>query len=162
MTKIECTKFIGFTDKEKIDAKKSIALLEIALNDEAFQKSVLQWRFMGTTMSNEAILDRLLSGSDLLDEREDFVINLACSMYSRLFSKVIAWVNPGFRMIHFNRRRWGNEQELARTILHEYAHLLGFHHNSATDYGSVPYSFGLIFKTWYFKHREESILSRPG
>jgi hypothetical protein len=153
---ISVGEFNGFNTREKEIAKQGLIILENALNDQTFHDLILGATFTSTTKTNKEILNRLLSGSDDMDARLDGIINLNFSMYYRWLSKVIGWVSPGERMIHVNRKYFGDPIDFASNALHEYAHMIGFDHKNARDFGSVPYKLNSLFTIWcerngYFK-----------
>lgn len=147
MIKIVVSKFYGFNKAQLEMAKQGLTLLENCVNSYAFSGLVLSWNFKG--VSSETVLHRLLSGSDSMDERADETFNVAFTMHWKPFSHVVGWFNSGVRMIHMNKKYVNTADKFASNCLHEYAHMCGYSHDSASDRKSVPYAMNDIFKNWY-------------
>ncbi len=152
MTNINCTLFKNFTVREVGIAQEGLRRLDLAINDPQFQQSIRESKFNGTKDTGEIVLARILSGADTLDEKKDYKIDLECVMYYSWWSKVVGYVTSGKRQINTNRKFFGNPNNFASNVIHEYTHLCGYGHQSARDYGSVPYKINSLFELWCDKN----------
>lgn len=154
MLVIKCDTFKNFTQKEMLIAKQGLAILEQCLNSLDFREMFFNAQFTYTNGKTKVeIWDMLMSGADMIDKRDDGVMNLAFEMYYSWWSRVVGWVTPGKRTVHVNRKYFGQAVDFASNALHEYAHLVGLDHRSARDYGSVPYKLNALFELWCEKHQ---------
>lgn len=157
MLVIKCDKFENFSKQDIVIARQGLKALETCLNDSEFKSIVERTSFSEMNgMSKDQMFKLLLSGADMMDKREDGILDLAFSMYYSRFSRVIGWVTSGTRMIHVNKKYFGQPKDFASNAFHEYMHMLGFGHKSATDYGSVPYKMNELFSVWWNKRMEKS------
>lgn len=146
---IKCDLFKNFTVNELATARQGLAYLNEALNDEKFQTTILQTKFIGTLDFSTTILEKLLSGADRFDPKKDATLNLQFVMYNgRWWSRVIGYVLDNDRTVYTNRRYFYSPVNFASNALHEYMHLLSYTHRSATDFGSVPYKINSLFEAW--------------
>lgn len=156
---IKVEKWVNFTENQKAIAQKGLWILETALAQESFHQKVIKAYFDPDDtegLTNEQIWARLESGADDMDETVDHVINLNFRLYYSWWSRVVGYVYPGVRMIHVNKKYFGNPVRFASNAIHEYCHMMGFHHKSATDYDSVPYEFNALFEAWYEKNFDKN------
>lgn len=146
-TKIVCSTFKNFKAKEIETAQKGLRWLEEWLNTD-FKNEVLKETFTGSKLTSEQVASRIISGSDDMNERVDYEINVAFSMYYRWWSHVVGFFNFGVRMINCNRKYFNFASEFGANAIHEYTHMAGFSHSSASEFASVPYKIGNMFLFW--------------
>lgn len=74
--------------------------------------------------------------------------SIELSTFTKLFSKTIAYRNPGSNIVYFNLRKNPRAiKEMLNTAIHEWSHVVGFVHGDNYANGkqdSVPYRVGGI------------------
>jgi hypothetical protein len=154
-------KMTGFTktSKEKAKTLASYAIIEAVMNSETFKERVINFKnsqgqrsyTSNKGMTNEQIYEFLMSGKELIrGETTLGEMNFDVNRYSRWWSKVIGYTNPGkSNTIHVNGKFYSKYTltQIASNITHEWIHLNGFYHDSARDHDSVPYAIGYIMES---------------
>tara|TARA_B100001971_G_scaffold215195_1_gene260333 strand:- start:163323 stop:163976 length:654 start_codon:yes stop_codon:yes gene_type:complete len=134
---------------------QAIELVELIVNSETFKEQVIG--YMNTSgqraftrnegLSNEEVYLRLMEGREVLDQETPGEMNLYIQQYNRWWSKVIGYTKIGkSKWIWVNWKFYKNfdASEIAGNVVHEWIHLMGFYHDSASDHDSVPYAVGYI------------------
>jgi len=137
---------------------QAIELAEIIVNSETFKERVIG--FINTNgeraftrnkgLTNEEIYLKLMEGKEVLDQETPGEMNLYIQQYNRWWSKVIGYTKIGTsKWMWVNWKFYKNFEasEMASNIVHEWIHLMGFYHDSASDHDSVPYAVGYITRT---------------
>lgn len=134
---------------------KAIEMVEIIVNSETFKEKVIG--YINSTgvrsytrnegLTNEEIYLRLMNGKEVLDRNTPGEMNLYIQQYNRWWSKVIGYTKIGtskFMWVNWKFYKNFAASEMASNIVHEWIHLMGFYHDSASDHDSVPYAVGYI------------------
>lgn len=134
---------------------EAIELVEIIVNSETFKERVIG--FINTNgarsftrnegLTNEEVYLKLMEGKEVLDQETPGEMNLYIQQYHRWWSKVIGYTKIGSsKWMWVNWKFYKNfaASEMASNIVHEWIHLMGFYHDSASDHDSVPYAVGYI------------------
>lgn len=154
--------------RQKLD--ESFRVIEAVINSNEFKEKVIG--YIGSDgkrqytsnngLTNEEIYEKLMQGSELLLPDTTGEMNFDFTWYSRFWSKVIAYTNPGKNnWINVNWRFYKrfHENEMAGNVTHEWIHLNGFYHDSARDHDSVPYAVGYIMEDLAKKYIEQGYLN---
>lgn len=133
-------------------------LVEIVVNSEAFKEKVIG--YINSTgnrnytrnegLSNEEVYLKLMEGKEVLDQTTPGEMNLYIQQYNRWWSKVIGYTKIGtskWMWVNWKFYKNFDASEMASNIVHEWIHLMGFYHDSASDHDSVPYAIGYITRT---------------
>lgn len=112
------------------------------VNSSQFRDEVISAQFTSTNdLTNQQIYQALVTG--------DMLINV--SLFDGSFKQNHIWktmgLDDGDGVVYANRYFIDNPYDLASLIMHEFAHERGFHHDSPTEYSSVPYSMNSIFES---------------
>lgn len=150
----------GFT-KYPNETKKiheAFDVIEAVINSNEFKEKVISFKGKGSkggytsnrNMTNEEIYDYLMQGRELIDgDKTPGEMNLDIKRWisNNPWSKVIARTFPGeSKWIEVNGKKysWMSVTSIASNLTHEWIHLNGFLHDSASDSESVPYKVGDI------------------
>lgn len=150
----------NFTEKDTKKLNQAVKVLNTVMNSEEFKKAVLSYTFKGETrfhknngMSNEEILNHLMTGAEDLMPEVDYVMNFDLTLYRSLnpWSKVKGYTLPDTMRIWMNkkyyRRSSWTKYDVAANMAHEWVHKMGFGHayeNNPDRPHSVPYAIGRI------------------
>jgi hypothetical protein len=132
----------------------SFTILEKVVNSQAFKEKVIGYingrgkrEFQSNKkLTNEQIYLKLMEGRELLGPETPGVANLYIWKYYKR-GRVIGYTSPGASKwinVNWNYYAGFKEPSMAGNIFHEWIHLMGFYHSSASDYDSVPYAIGRI------------------
>jgi hypothetical protein len=137
---------------------QAVDLVEVIVNSQTFKEKVIG--YINTSgmrsftrnegLSNEEVYLKLMEGKEVLDQATPGEMNLYIQQYNRWWSKVIGYTKIGTsKWIWVNWKFYKNFEasEMASNIVHEWIHLMGFYHDSASDHDSVPYAVGYITRT---------------
>jgi hypothetical protein len=133
-------------------------LVEIVVNSETFKEKVIGYinssgmrhYTRNDGLSNEEIYLKLMEGKEVLDQTTPGEMNLYLQQYNRWWSKVIGYTKIGkskWIWLNWKFYKGFDASEMASNIVHEWIHLMGFYHDSASDHDSVPYAVGYITRT---------------
>lgn len=151
-------KMTGFAknSREKQKILDSYAIIEAVFNSETFKERVINFKSSdgkraytsNRGMTNEQIYEFLMRAQELVGApNSEFEMDFDVRRYSRFWSKVIGYTNPGKNnLINVNSRFYSKFElhQVSSNIAHEWIHLMGFFHDSARDRDSVPYAVGYI------------------
>lgn len=143
MIKIDVVASTGFSGGQKIALQKVQVILDTVLTSVNFAEEVRKAKFTSTKDTNEQILANLLT---------DRTVKLRRYTTWKWWSKVVGYVTgKGAATIHCNAKYWdvSTALENADFIVHEFSHIVGYTHASASDYKSVPYTMNRIVQTVY-------------
>ncbi len=160
-TRIVISKMYKFRKKWKVKkARRAVALMNEAINSEAFKEEVLKFDFSDRRYrydpkddwqeitDNMKIFDILLKGNEQYRNREDdYVWKLKIKL-----GRYLQQVGRREQDLIITQNwfmRSATDIRLAAHWVHEYAHVLGFHHDyEDTDRRpkSIPYGLGTIVK----------------
>lgn len=148
----------------------AINLVEIIVNSQTFKERVIGYinsnqvrsytRNEGLT--NEEIYLRLMEGREVLDQNTPGEMNLYIQQYNRWWSKVIGYTKIGqskWMWVNWKFYKYFEASEMASNIVHEWLHLIGFYHDSASDHDSVPYAVGYITRELVQQYLREGTLN---
>lgn len=134
---------------------EAIEMVELIINSETFKEKVIG--FINTNgersytrnegLTNEEVYLRLMEGKEVVDQQTPGEMNLYIQQYHRWWSKVIGYTKIGsskFMWVNWKFYKNFAASEIASNIVHEWIHLMGFYHDSASDHDSVPYAIGYI------------------
>ncbi len=131
--------------------QKAIPIMEAVVNSEEFKQRVIGRQPAYTSnrgMTNSQVYTYLMQGKELLNGNNTLgEMNFNVERYSRWWSKVIAYTSPGqhdWIMVNGKFYSKFDQIDIAANLTHEWIHLTGFLHDSASDRDSVPYAVGDI------------------
>jgi hypothetical protein len=139
-------KDFSFNDTKKY--KSSVRLLEEAINSKEFYKLFMELELSSDKgMTNQQIYDLMMSGAEVLDPIVDNEADIFITMYYSNNSTV------GYTYPH-TKEKWINKKffdeydasQIAKNLIHEYMHKLGFGHVSSREHTSVPYAVGFLIE----------------
>ena len=162
-TKIVISKLFKFKKKWKVKkARRAVELMNKAINSKEFKDEVLAFEFTDRRYryspndnwqeiaDNEKIYDIILKGNEQYNNREDdyrWTLKIKLGRFLRQVGRreqdLIITQN------WFIKSSSTTDIDLAAHWVHEYAHVLGFHHDyDRTDRRpkSIPYALGTIVK----------------
>lgn len=153
MTKIQIKELVNFDPSDKERAEQIVPMMEYAINSEEFKKRILEAEFKDTRFrtsegeraidSNEEIYRILKAGKERhSDEAEDGEWDLRLKLYRSLSMDTVGKSGGGWISTKKRKFRKFSLTSLASHWIHEYCHVLGFHHDfKDTDLRpfSVPY-----------------------
>lgn len=166
-------KILGFTKvpKEKERLLKSFEVIEAVMNSKEFKNKVIGFQGTGPTggftlpkeLTNEEVYAFLMQGRELIDGDTTLgEMNLDVSRYKPWYkSAVIGRTYPGkSKKIEVNGQHYSklDVANMASNITHEWIHLNGFSHSSASDHDSVPYAVGYIVRDLAQKYLDQGYL----
>lgn len=142
------------TDKRIAKYKQAIEFLKKEIATKTFKDRVLAHKYNGkpgfasSSDSNQKVYDKLLSGAETLSPKEDNELDLEVRFYYASNSTV-GYTYPTVNYINVNTKFFDgyNITSVARNLLHEYMHKIGYGHDSARTARrpySVPYAMGSI------------------
>jgi hypothetical protein len=131
----------------------AIALLKRVVSTEEFRQAVLGHTWQGskqfayTAMTNEAVYEAIMEGSEDFATTKDGVMDFHVSKFTE-DNETVAYTRWGLNMIYLNTKySYHSVPRLSDTLMHEWLHKLGFRHpedrTGNRDY-SVPYAIGDI------------------
>lgn len=138
--------------------QESFAVIEAVINSSEFKERVISFKGKGplggytsnNKLTNEQIYDFLMQGRELIDgDKTPGEMNMDIKRWisKNPWSAVIARTFPGqSKWIEVNGKKytWMSVTDIASNLTHEWIHLNGFLHDSASDADSVPYKVGDI------------------
>lgn len=127
------------TDQEVVMIKKAFAFLTEVYSSHFFREEILDANFTNTMgLSNYEIFQRLTTS--------EITINVEMFTGTWRQNKVYHTVgyDDGDEYVHANRYFVQDPITMMSLMAHETAHALGFHHDSASEYTSVPYMLNAI------------------
>lgn len=142
--------------REKQKILDSYAIIEAVFNSETFKERVINFKSSdgkraytsNRGMTNEQIYEFLMRAQELVGApNSEYEMDFDVRRYSRFWSKVIGYTNPGKNnLINVNSKFYSKFElhQVSSNIAHEWIHLMGFFHDSARDRDSVPYAVGYI------------------
>jgi hypothetical protein len=142
--------------KEKQKIEEAIQVVEKVVNSNSFKSRVIGYQGTGplggyrgnNNLTNEEIYQFIMEGRELIDgDSTLYEMNFDLRRYYRGWSKVVARTYPGkSNWIEANGKFYSGMrvEEIAANLVHEWLHLTGFYHQSASDHESVPYKVGNI------------------
>jgi hypothetical protein len=143
------------TEKKKL--LESFEVIEAVVNSNEFKQKVISFEGSGpkggytssNNLTNEEVYNFLMQGKELIDGDTTLgEMNLDIKRYRPWYrSAVIGRTYPGKNnWIEVNGQHYWKMSvpEMASNITHEWIHLNGFYHASASDKHSVPYAVGYI------------------
>lgn len=150
----------NFNDWESRKIERAKEILEVVMNSPEFKTRVLNFTFKGERrfhrnegMSNQQILDHLMTGAEDLMPEADGVMNFDLTLYTSWnpWSTVKGYTKPDTMRIwlhtkYFRRTSW-TPVDVAANMAHEWVHKMGFGHayeNNPDRPWSVPYAIGRI------------------
>ena len=147
----------GFDSAQAEKAKEAIGKLLIVVNSEEFKQKILNFEFEGikqfkdnSGLTNAEIYDTLMNGAEKLLPEEDHEMDLSLNVYFTE-ENVVGYTYPNSLDIFMNERYLDKYtvSGVAKNIIHEWTHKLGFHHDFDPTYGreySVPYGIGYLVR----------------
>lgn len=147
--KIENT---NYTADQKVKLKKAEELIAKVFNSDKFKNRVLKHIHnkkiafdSNNGLSNQQIHDKLFAGAESLIPAVNYQMDLKVSMYYKR-NIVIGYTTPSSMIVNTNSKFHNGFEpcEIASNLSHEWVHKMGFGHNSATSYNSVPYAIGYL------------------
>lgn len=127
------------TDSEKIMIAVAFSYLRAVVLSSDFKEEVMKAKFTNTNgLSNEQIYKLYIE--------TPFVVNVHMFSGSYWQNKVYHTVGyeAGDGYVHANRAFVWSAYVMCSLMLHELSHTLGFHHDSSTEYTSIPYKMNDI------------------
>lgn len=164
---------VGFNKvpKEKEKLLKAFEIIEAVVNSKEFKEKVISFEGSGPTggytspneLTNEEVYNYLMQGRELIDGDTTLgEMNLDISRYKPWYrSAVIGRTYPGkSKWIEVNGQHYTkmSVEDMASNITHEWIHLNGFYHSSASDHHSVPYAVGYIVRDLAKKYLQKGYL----
>lgn len=164
---------LGFSKvpQEKERLLKAFEVIEVVMNSKEFKEKVISFEGSGPTggytspneLTNQEVYNYLMQGRELIDGETTLgEMNLDISRYKPWYrSAVIGRTHPGkSKWIEVNGQHYSKMDvaEMASNIAHEWIHLNGFYHSSASDHHSVPYAVGYIVRDLANKYLEQGHL----
>jgi len=151
-------KITGFNNyvQEERNMLTAFDIVENVINSEEFKTKVISYLSKNGQrtytnnkgLTNEQVYETIMNGKELLNGDNTLgEMNFDVDRYSRFWSKVIGYTNIGKdNVIHVNGKFYKNYSpaEITGNITHEWLHLMGFVHSSASDHDSIPYAVGYI------------------
>lgn len=129
--------------------QKILPHLEAIINSEEFQKQVTRATYTLPSAKASDVYTKI--------QAKDWSMSFAFAMQRNWRGKcpVLGWTYPNVKTVWFNTCNFAPRTDagIAGTIAHEQLHQLGFTHNSATSYQSVPYSIGNLVSELYEKSK---------
>lgn len=145
-SKVKLGKVSGAINYEPAMIEKAVYYVDRVVVSDAFRDEVLKAQFTSTNnLNNEEIYHVLTDGI--------IVVNVTMFYGSFIQNKVYKTVglDNGSGIVFANRYFVKTAFDMGSLILHEYAHQKGFHHESAAEKSSVPYTMNAIFSTVFPK-----------
>lgn len=159
----------NFTSDHKKRFKEIIHNVELIINSEQFKLMVESYRVNGVkayvennNKSNVQIYKTLILGAEVASP--DIDLQWDISFYATVIpwmNSVIAYIRKGSNVIVYNSTFLPQDDpQHAKTICHEYVHLVGFYHDSFPDgpyYDTPAYAIGDICQYMYISYFPEPI-----
>jgi hypothetical protein len=126
----------------------SIEMLEKVINTNEFYKRFMELKLTSTHgMSNQEIYDLMMSGAEVLEPIEDNEADLFLTMYYSNNSTV-GYTYSNTKEKWVNKKFFDNYDAsgIAKNLIHEWMHKLGFGHKSSKELTSVPYATGFLIE----------------
>ena len=155
MLKVCLNQTSNFRASELPKLVKALEHLELTVNSPEFSDHIRNYsfnkinNFAYTEMSNVGVLNRVMSGAELLHPDDDREIDIWLKIFNPTLSQlnVVGFTYPNIDTQYINRSFFNrmSATEIASNIFHEWAHKLGFNHPyKFTDDRcySVPYALG--------------------
>jgi len=169
---VEPGKITGFQNYVSEDRNLGVAfdIIQNIINSEEFKSQVINFLNKSGNRSytnndgltNEQVYERIMQGKELINgDATEGEMNFDVSRYNKKWSKVIGYTNMGKNnTIHVNGKFYRNylPSKITANITHEWLHLMGFVHSSASDHDSIPYAVGYIMGNLADKYVNQGFL----
>jgi hypothetical protein len=174
LTRINVHDWGNFTPKHIERFKIIINKVELIINSDQFKMMVESYKVNNVRtyvennkMSNNHIYKNIMLGNELITPSIDLEWDI--SFYATSIpwmNTVIAYINKGSNVIFYNSTFLPQEDaQHARTICHEYVHLLGFYHKTFPNgpyIHSPAYAIGDICQYMYVSHfPDHEVITNP-
>jgi hypothetical protein len=155
-TTIKISKLGNFSNNDKVRIERIINNLNKVINTDEFKQSVINHKSSGlikfeenNNETNTQILDKILSGQETLDQKNDYEWSLNLNLKWLFSRSTLAYTEFKKPEIYINSRYYSRESdsEIAGTICHEYMHKVGYTHSkeySIKRINTIPYAVGEI------------------
>ncbi len=155
MLKVNLNQTSGFRTSELPKLVKALEHLELTVSSPEFADHIKNFRFNNienfayTEMSNVRVLNRVMTGAELLHPDEDREIDIWLKCFNPTLSQlhVVGFTYPNMDTQFINRSFFNRMSitEIAGNIFHEWAHKISFNHPfkyTEDRCYSVPYALG--------------------
>jgi hypothetical protein len=147
------------TEKRRLKAQRVARDMKIIVNSPLFKKLILEmsdeWR-QGSTgeivnLTNEQIYNLIASGKEEWNGIIDNELDLIVDDYTKNWSSVVGFMNPGKPTIFVNTKFFDTmtEKRTGSNFLHEYGHTLGMRHGGKLFKSSIPYYLNWVYEKCY-------------
>jgi hypothetical protein len=155
---------VNFKNEDQVKVESALELIKDVVRGSEFKERVINFTYNGKRafvdnggLTNEEIYQKILEGSEELNQGVDYKMDLELELYSSSKSTVgytyesspRIWMNTKFFDVY-------EAHEVAGNIFHEWTHKLGFDHASSYSVArdsSVPYALGYLMEE-LGRHRE--------
>jgi hypothetical protein len=171
--KLQATNFFA---NDIIKINNSVKYIEEYFNSDEFKAFVKDFAFVDsneeiirkfhyTGLSNEEVLNKILSGSETLTPEADGEADLQVELDTSWTRNVIGYTYPTTPMQWIYAKFFHNwsEEEICGNIAHEYMHKLGFDHEYKWTHDrefSVPYAVGYACEAYAKRAGKKSYFER--
>jgi len=151
---------------------QAIEMVRTIVNSDEFKEMVIGYTneygqrsyTRNEGLTNEEIYSTLMEGREVLDQDTPGEMNLYIKKYRPWWpwSKVIGYTKIGsskYMYVNWRKYKYFDAVEMAGNIVHEWIHLMGFRHDSASDHDSVPYAVGYIIGQLADKFQNQGYLN---
>ncbi len=163
----------GFSSKpqELANMEEAFRIVEAVINSDEFKQKVINFVNKSGARSytnnkgltNEQVYEAIMAGNEIIGgANTPGQMNFDVSRYVKSWSKVIGYTSPGkSNTIFVNGKFYSGfkPSEISSNVTHEWLHLCGFVHSSASDHDSVPYAVGYIMKDLAAKLLKQGFLN---
>jgi hypothetical protein len=151
--------FENFTADIQTKVDRTLNKLTFIVRSKEFQDKIINHSYNGQKtfvdndgLSNQQIYEKIIKAVEELDETKevDYEMDLRLKQYYSS-KNVVGYTYPSDPVIYLNSKYYSSfdDMEVARSLIHEYMHKLGFKHdfyNTSSRKFSVPYALGTILE----------------
>ncbi len=150
--------FTNFTEADEDKVQAAVDLVKQVVRSGAFRERILNHTYQGQKTfvqnggkSNQEIYLTLLKGAERLQPEVDHEIDIDLQLYTNNSTNVVGYTYPNVTRVWMNTKYFRNyvPAQVARNLIHEWLHKLGFDHDSGATARrpySVPYGVGNIIE----------------
>lgn len=150
--------FTNFDVDDEDKVYRALDLIRRVIKTPEFRTKVLNHTYNGTKSfannggdTNAQIYQTLLDGAETLRPDKNHSMDLQLELYTNNSNNVVGYTYPNVLKIWMNTKYFNQYEacEVARNLIHEWTHKLGYGHDSAVTAKrpySVPYGVGTIMQ----------------